>query len=59
MFDLTGTGFFVRLGLSMWVTLLAYNVMFGIDKLRRMYVDMLRMLYAVSMECLHIVFISS
>ena len=42
--------FFLRLGFSMWAILVLYNVvsaLFGFDRLRRSYVDMLRMLYKV------------
>lgn len=45
------SGFLIQLGLTVWVCLLVYNVisaMFGIDRLRRSYVDLLRKLYAVS-----------
>lgn len=48
------SGFLIRLGLSIWGSLLVYNVisaLFGIDRLRRSYVGILRMLYKVSQTC--------
>lgn len=46
--------FLLKIVLTVWVALLVYNVisaLFGIDRLRRWYVDLLRMLYAVSCVC--------
>jgi hypothetical protein len=44
-------GYLIRLALTVWLCLLIYNVisaLFGVDRLRRSYVDLLRKLYAVS-----------
>ena len=45
--------FFLRLGLTIWATLIVYNVvsaLFGFDTVRRSYVSLLRMLYKVSLQ---------
>ena len=45
--------YLIRLAFTVWLLLLVYNfisALFGIDRLRRLYVDLLRELYAVSFD---------
>lgn len=46
-------GFLLRVGVTVWLSLLVYNVIsavFGINRMRRVYVKLLRVIYSVSTQ---------